>query len=90
MNSHVLLRLALGIVMIGFIFGFNGCSQEPEGPAERAGKAVDQATGSAGDSLNKAMENTSETMKDMGEDVKEGAKDAMEGAEEMLEGKKVE
>jgi hypothetical protein len=53
-----------GLVLTILVVGLSAC-QKKEGPAERAGKAVDQAVDSAGQKLEKA-----------GQDVQDAARDA--------------
>ena len=59
-RNSIAAALAMSILMVGL----SACEQK-EGPAERAGKAVDQAVDSAGQKLEKA-----------GQDVQDAAKDA--------------
>jgi hypothetical protein len=59
-RNSIAAALALSILMVGL----SACEKK-EGPAERAGKAVDQAVDSAGQKLEKA-----------GQDVQDAAKDA--------------
>ena len=59
-SKSIAAALALGILMAGL----SACEKK-EGPAERAGKAVDKAVDSAGQKLEKA-----------GQDVQDAAKDA--------------
>ena len=50
------------IVMSAFIGALTACQKEP-GPAEKAGKAVDNATDKAGQQIEKAGENIQDTAK---------------------------
>jgi hypothetical protein len=59
-RSSIAAALAMSILMVGL----SACEKK-EGPAERAGKAVDKAVDSAGQKLEKA-----------GQDVQDAAKDA--------------
>jgi hypothetical protein len=59
-RNSIAAALAMSILMVGL----SGCEKK-EGPAERAGKAVDQAVDSAGQKLEKA-----------GQDIQDAAKDA--------------
>ena len=59
-RNSIAAALAMSILMVGL----SACEKK-EGPAERAGKAVDQAVDSAGQKLEKA-----------GQDVQDAAKDA--------------
>lgn len=47
--SFIFLSLALA-------FGFTGCQQQQEGPAEKAGKQIDQAAQQAGEKMGEAKE----------------------------------
>jgi hypothetical protein len=59
-RSSIAAALALSFLLVGL----SACEKK-EGPAERAGKAVDQAVDSAGQKLEKA-----------GQDIQDAAKDA--------------
>jgi len=59
-RNSIAAALAMSILMVGL----SACEKK-EGPAERAGKAVDKAVDSAGQKLEKA-----------GQDVQDAAKDA--------------
>ena len=59
----------MGVLLAGlFLTGLSGC--EREGPAERAGKAIDEVVGDTGE----ALEDAGEAI----EDKKEEVEDAME------------
>lgn len=47
-----------------------GCQQH-EGPAEKAGKKIDQTVQKAGDAVSKAADKTGDAIKDAGDAVKE-------------------
>ncbi|HEX5464296.1 MAG TPA: hypothetical protein VFW88_06235 [Burkholderiales bacterium] len=49
-----------------------GC--EKEGPAEKAGKQIDQAVEKAGDQADKAADAAGDKLKDAGDKLKEGSK----------------
>ncbi len=59
-RNSIAAALAMSVLMVGL----SACEKK-EGPAERAGKAVDKAVDSAGQKLEKA-----------GQDVQDAAKDA--------------
>jgi hypothetical protein len=59
-RNSIAAALAMSVLMVGL----SACEKK-EGPAERAGKAVDQAVDSAGQKLEKA-----------GQDVQDAARDA--------------
>lgn len=51
------------IIMIALVAAISAC-QKPEGPAERAGKSIDNATEKAGQQIEKAGENIQDAAKD--------------------------
>ncbi len=55
--------IVAGLAMSVFIFGLSACEKK-EGPAERAGKEVDKAVGSAGQQLEKAGQQIQDAAKD--------------------------
>ena len=55
--------LATGVLL-------SGC-QKQEGPAEKAGKKVDQAVEKAGKAVNKAADKTGDAVEDAGDAVKD-------------------
>jgi len=61
--------LATGITLAAAIV-LTGCQQH-EGPAEKAGKKIDQAAEKAGDAVDKAADKTGDAIKDAGDAVKE-------------------
>jgi len=54
--------VSAALVMSAFLLGLSGC-QKPEGPAERAGKGIDNALDSAGTQMKKAGENIQDAAK---------------------------
>jgi hypothetical protein len=54
--------ISTAIVISAFIAALAACQKEP-GPAEKAGKAVDNATEKAGQQIEKAGENIQDTAK---------------------------
>jgi hypothetical protein len=58
-RKNAAIVLAIGILMAGL----SGCKKE-EGPAERAGKAVDNAVQKAGEQVEKAGEKIQDAAKD--------------------------
>ena len=79
-------RIVIAALMLGaLVAGLSGC-QKKEGPAERAGKAIDNAAEKTGEGINKAAEKTGEginkainktgeTMEKAGEKMQDAAKD---------------
>lgn len=57
-----IMRLLLGAVCVAFVISTAGCEQE--GPAEEAGKEIDQAAEKAGEELEKAGEDIEDAVKD--------------------------
>lgn len=54
------------------VFSFAACQKE--GPAERAGKSIDQNVEKAGDKLDNAAEKTGEKLDEAGKKIKESVK----------------
>lgn len=54
------IRVVAAIVMVVLMLGISGCPRK-EGPAERAGKQVDQTVEKGGEQLEKAGENVQDT-----------------------------
>ncbi len=61
---NIRLNRAAPLAILALILGLGGCQKE-EGPAERAGKQVDQAVQKAGEQMEKA-----------GRDIQKAAEDA--------------
>jgi hypothetical protein len=59
------------ILSFGFILA--GCEKEPEGAAEKAGKAIDEAAENAETAVTDAAEDAGEKMEEAGEAVKKAA-----------------
>ena len=66
-------RLIPAMLLVGLALALGGCQKEPEGPAEEAGKAVDEAAEKAGDSVNDATKAAGEKLEEAGEAVKKSA-----------------
>ena len=58
--------------MGALLAAISGC-QKQEGPAERAGKQLDQAVEQAGKDVDKAVEKTGEQMEKAGESIRDAA-----------------
>ncbi|WP_079417304.1 hypothetical protein [Thiomonas intermedia] len=58
-RKHGALAMLLALSLVG---GLSGC-QKPEGPAEKAGKAIDNAAAQAGQQVQKAGEKIQDTAK---------------------------
>ncbi len=60
-------------LVLAFGFILTGCEKEPEGAAEKAGKAIDQAAENAEEAVKDAAEDAGEKMEEAGEAVKKAA-----------------
>lgn len=78
------LRLSV-LFACGFIISISGCGEQ-EGPAEKAGKTVDQAMEKTTDSLQETMHKTGTAINDASEKTGQAVKEAVEGTEKMVEG----
>ena len=66
-------RSVIAALMLGaLVAGLSGC-QKKEGPAERAGKAIDNAVDKTEQQVDKSMEKAGEKMEEAGEKMKEAA-----------------
>ena len=63
----IMIMVALGMTVIG--------CESSEGPAERAGKQIDQAAEKAGDSIDEAVEKAGETIEETGDEIREKTSD---------------
>jgi len=69
MKSSKSVAAALAVAVL--IAGLSGCK---EGPAERAGKQVDQAVDKAGQQVDKAVDKVGQQIEKAGEKVKDAVK----------------
>ncbi len=70
MDTKPRLLLPLALVVIGVALA--GCDKKAgEGPAERAGKKIDQAVDKAGEGIAKATNAAGETLKRAGDKIRE-------------------
>ena len=60
-------------LVLSFGFALAGCEKEPEGAAEKAGKAIDEAAENAGDAVKDAADTAGEKMEEAGEEVQKAA-----------------
>lgn len=66
-------RSVIAALMLGaLVAGLSGC-QKKEGPAERAGKSIDNAVDKTDQQIDKSMEKTGEKMEEAGEKMKDAA-----------------
>jgi len=71
--KNVLIASLIGLSALAF----GSCKKaEDEGPMEKAGKAMDQATEKAQEQMGKAMEKTGEALKEGGEKMRESGEKA--------------
>lgn len=70
MNPSHIVRAAL--VVGALLAAVSGC-QKQEGPAERAGKQLDQAVEQAGKDVDKAVEKTGEQIEKAAENIRDAA-----------------
>ena len=54
--------VSVALAISALLIGLSGC-QKPEGPAERAGKSIDNALDSAGNRMERAGENLQDAAK---------------------------
>jgi ABC-type uncharacterized transport system auxiliary subunit len=83
MNRFPSVGLSL-VCAFGLMASLAGCG-ESEGPAEKAGKTLDQAVEKTTESVKDAMESTGEAMDNAAEKTAEATKDATESTEHMAE-----
>jgi len=69
----------------GLVVSVSGCGEQKEGPAEQAGKTVDQAIEKTTDSVKETMESTGAAINDATEKTGEAVKEAVESTEKMVE-----
>jgi hypothetical protein len=69
------IAMSSAIVMTALLATLYGC-QKPEGPAERAGKQIDQAVEKTGEKVDQTTEKLGEKIEKAGEDIKDAAKRA--------------
>lgn len=57
------------------VAGLSGCQQKKEGPAEHAGKEIDNAVEKTDQQIDKSMEKAGESMEKAGDKMKDAAHD---------------
>ena len=65
---------ALIMIMMVLAAAVVGC-ESSEGPAEKAGKQIDQAVEKAGDTINEAVDKTGEKIEETGDAIREKTSD---------------
>jgi hypothetical protein len=68
----ILKKIILGFFSIMLIVSFTACKKE--GPAERAGKKIDEAVEKAGEKTKDAVEKAGDKIEEVGDKVKESTK----------------
>jgi hypothetical protein len=70
------MKVKPALIMIMMLLGaaIVGC-ESSEGPAEHAGKQIDQATEQAGDSIDEAVEKAGEKIEETGDAIREKTSD---------------
>lgn len=66
-------RLLLIVSAAALALFLVGCNSEPEGPAEKAGKAVDETAESAEKSMDSAADSAGDKVEEAGEAIKKTA-----------------
>jgi hypothetical protein len=80
--------LSLGLSVLfacGLAFSASGCEGQNEGPAEQAGKNLDQAAEKTTESTKETMDSTGAAINDAAEKTGEVAKEAVDSTEKMVE-----
>jgi hypothetical protein len=68
----ILKKIILGFFSIMLIVSFTACKKE--GPAERAGKKIDEVVEKSGEKMKESAEKAGDKIKEAGEKVKEATK----------------
>jgi hypothetical protein len=61
------------VLVVALALALGGCGKEPEGPAEKAGKAVDETAEKAEQGVKDAADATGEKLEEAGEAIKKSA-----------------
>jgi hypothetical protein len=80
MKRFPLLGLSV-LCACGLVVSLSGCGEQKEGPAEQAGKTMDQAIEKTTDSAKEAMESAGTAINDAAEKTGEAVKEAGESTE---------
>lgn len=67
------MTISAAVVMTAMLAVLSGC-QKQEGPAETAGKKIDQAVEKAGEKIDEVKEKAGEKIEKAGEDLQDAAK----------------
>jgi uncharacterized lipoprotein YehR (DUF1307 family) len=84
MKRFPLFRLSV-LFACGLAFSLSGCGEQKEGPAEQAGKTLDQAAEKTTDSVKETMDSTGAAINEAAEKTGEGVKEAVDSTEKMVE-----
>lgn len=74
MNTKKTLMAVLAVSALAF--GLAACKKAEEGPAERAGKKIDEATTTAGQKIDEVTAKVGEKMQEAGKEIQKAADDA--------------
>lgn len=78
--------LGLSVVFAcGLVVSVSGCGEQKEGPAEQAGKTLDQAIEKTTDSVKETMESSEAAVKSAAEKTGESVKEAVDSTEKVVE-----
>ncbi len=78
--------IAILLVTLATAIGATGCeSKNGEGPAERAGEAIDEAFDNVDDKLKDVADDAKDAMKDATEDAKEAVKEAADDVKKAVQ-----
>ena len=70
-------KILLTVLAGGLLaFGLAACNKAQEGPAERAGKKIDEAATTAADKIEEVTAKVGEKMQEAGKDIQKAADDA--------------
>ena len=76
-------KIFLGMLAAAFLMSSVACDKaKDQGPAEKAGAAIDQAVDQAKEKAGEAMEKAGDVMKDAGEKVKEAGQEVVDKAKD--------
>jgi len=78
-------KFSLSGLSIGVLIFTLGACGESEGPAEKAGKTLDQGIEKAGDILNRSIDKTGDVLEKAGDAMSKEAKDLKEGAADLID-----
>jgi len=68
-------RFAMAVAYTLLLFGFNGCGQEPEGPAEQVGKEIDATVEQTEEQIDEAVDTAAKKVEQAGDELRRGTTD---------------